>query len=93
LYIAFMPCRFTFALASALALATFPALAGTAADNSQRNSLPGVKGGYSIVTPVEADPAPATKPSGKFKVGDIDVHVSGSVIIDVGIGSVRAPRH
>jgi hypothetical protein len=87
-----MLCRLALTLAVAVALGALPALAG-AADNASQNSLPGVKGGYRIVKPVQSDPDQTTVSPGKFKIGDLDVHVSGSVIVDVGVGSVRTPKH
>ena len=58
-------------------------------------ALPGVAGGYSIVKPLpEPDEEPAQAGNGShFKVGDIDVRVSGSITVDVGAGSIRPPQH
>jgi len=61
-----------------------------------QKGLPGVEGGYSIVKPREEvlQPEPDTLPSqdGALKVGDWDVRISGSVIVDIGTMKPRSNR-
>lgn len=63
------------------------------ADQSSRSKsdmLPGVDGGYSIVTPApEPLEAPAATDGNMFKFGDWDVRVSGSVSVEIGSGPSR----
>ncbi len=57
--------------------------------------LPGVSDSYSLVKPAQPQPEPDNydPASGRqFKVGDMDVRISGSVIVDVGAGDLPAPR-
>jgi len=86
----------------AIAIVVF-AIAGLAngtafADDSsaalQKGTLPGVTGDYRIAKPApEPDDALPATGNGQFKIGDTDVRISGSVIIDVGAGSTGLPRH
>lgn len=88
------PVRSNFVALAMMALSTSTVFAGETAKQAAK-SLPGVDGGYSIVKP----PAPQPEPDNydpatgrQFKVGDMDVRISGSVIVDVGAGSIPAPR-
>ena len=70
------------------------AVAGEPAKPS-KGSLTGVDGGYRIVQPAAPQPEPDDTSNGanrQFKIGDMDVRISGSVIVDVGAGAVSAPR-
>lgn len=62
---------------------------------SSSNDLPGVEGDFRIVKP-RADvlePEPDTPPQdGVVKVGDWDVRISGSVIVDIGTMKPRSDR-
>ncbi|OQM73231.1 hypothetical protein [Manganibacter manganicus] len=85
-------CRFPLALCGPLALlAIAPAFAGDAANPSAKSILPGVEGDYRIVRPVEAEQADTN--ASHFKIGNVDVRVSGSITIDVGVGSTKTPKH
>lgn len=86
--------RLNFAVLALVVVTASAAFAGEAGKQAAK-PLPGVKGGYSIVKPV----APQPEPDGydpatgrQFKVGDMDVRISGSVIVDVGAGDIPAPR-
>ncbi|TDR31478.1 hypothetical protein [Aquamicrobium defluvii] len=61
---------------------------------SAQGDLPGVDGAYSIVTPLppEPDTKPASGQFGRFRVGNLDVKVSGKLTYDIGIGSLRTPK-
>lgn len=89
--------RALFKLNLAALMVAAPLSAGFAAEAGKQagRPLPGVNGGYSIVKP----PAPQPEPDGydpatgrQFKVGDMDVRISGSVVVDIGAGSIPAPR-
>lgn len=77
--------------------AGFAVAAGAASAKDAATSsvppLPGVEDGYSIVKPqpepLEADPAAG---SGQFRIGDMDVRISGRVIVDIGVGNVPLPH-
>lgn len=62
--------------------------AGPALASDARKDLPGVEGGYRIVKPLEEvlEPEPDIPPraDGAVKIGDWDVRISGSVIVDIG---------
>lgn len=77
------------ALLSAGALGE-PARAGDRAGASP--SLPGVSGDYKLVKSLEPEPEDPPSQGAQFKIGDVDVRVSGSIIVDIGVGSVRPPR-
>lgn len=81
------------ALAAGL-LSTSSGFAGDAGKQAAK-PLPGVDGGYSIVKPAAPQPEPEDYDPAvgrQFKVGDMDVRISGSVIVDVGAGNLPAPR-
>jgi hypothetical protein len=74
-------------------------LAGTAsaADSApaKKATLPGVTSDYRITKPAplpEPDDAAPGVDNGRFKVGDVDVRISGSITIDVGVGAIQPPR-
>ncbi len=82
---------------AALAVALFSTTTGFAGEAGKQAAkpLPGVNGGYSIVKPAAPQPEPDDydPASGRrFKVGDMDVRISGSVIVDIGAGNLPAPR-
>ncbi|MFE0015560.1 hypothetical protein ACFWXH_11995 [Mesorhizobium sp. NPDC059054] len=86
--------RTNFAALAILALSAPIALAGEATRQTAK-PLPGVNGGYSIVKPAAPQPEPDDYDPAtgrQFKVGDMDVRISGSVIVDVGAGDIPAPR-
>jgi hypothetical protein len=68
---------------------------GAFADDTTKK-LPGVSGDYRIAKPAPQpepdDPLPAGT-NGSFKIGDTDVKISGSIIVDVGVGGIRPPNH
>ena len=86
--------RTGFVLAVMAAFGCGMAMAKDAA-KAPSKTLPGVSEGYSIVKPLpEPDDEPAQSGTGNhFKVGDVDVRISGSIIFDVGVGSVHPSRH
>lgn len=70
------------------------AFAEDSSASTQKGTLPGVTGDYRIAKPApEPDDALPATGNGQFKIGDTDVRISGSVIIDVGAGSTGLPRH
>ncbi|MBN9251072.1 MAG: hypothetical protein J0I86_10910, partial [Mesorhizobium sp.] len=73
-------------LTCALFCLSSTALAGSNT-NSQTN-LPGVTGDYRIVKPPQAEPddTAGQDKTGQFKIGNVDVRISGDVTIDVGVG-------
>lgn len=76
-------------------LAILPQTVSAVAGEPAKGALPGVDGGYRIVQPAAPQPEPDDASSGmnrQFKIGDMDVRISGSVIVDVGAGAVSAPR-
>lgn len=78
------------AVAGALMLA-----GGAFANDSQKGSLPGVAGDYRIAKPApqpEPDDAFPANGNGRFKIGDTDVRISGSITVDVGAGGIKPPR-
>lgn len=79
----------------AVACAAVPAGAGDAA--GVKTGLPGVTGGYAIVTPMPdppSAPSPAEDPAAKnaggrgmtFQAGNFEVTVTGSVAVEIGFG-------
>lgn len=78
-------------LSASLALAAGAAVAKDAAKTSAQ-PLPGVDDGYSIVKPQpEPDDALPAAP-GQFRIGDMDVRISGFVQADIGFGKVPPPH-
>jgi hypothetical protein len=74
--------------------ATLPAGAAEAgAKPAPVPPLPGVEGGYRIVRPAPQAEPDAPADAGHFRIGDIDVHVSGSIAVDIGVGSIRPRAH
>ena len=81
-----------------LAFAGLMSVAAFAEDSSptQKGALPGVTGDYRIANPApqpEPDDAFPSNGNGQFKIGDTDVRISGSITVDVGVGSIGPPRH
>jgi hypothetical protein len=75
-----------------LSLMAGPASADQTSERKSRDALPGVEGGYSIVTPA---PEPLEAPAmddGYFKVGDWDVRISGSVMFQIGASSADSDK-
>lgn len=66
------------------------ATSSLADDAKKPTSLPGVNGGYSIVTP-EAE-EPTEKDDGPIKVGHWELTISGYVWVQVGSGSTGDGR-
>ncbi|PLP58554.1 hypothetical protein CYK37_12755 [Mesorhizobium loti] len=82
---------------AALAIALLSTSTGVASEAGKQAAkpLPGVNGGYSIVKPATPQPEPDNYDPAlgrQFKVGDMDVRISGSVIVDIGAGAIPAPR-
>ncbi|HMM64310.1 MAG TPA: hypothetical protein PKD01_09300 [Mesorhizobium sp.] len=82
-------------LSSLLAAAFMPAaaLAGDNAQPASDGALPGVAGGYHIVRPAPVPEPEEPAATGHFRVGDVEVRVSGSLTVDIGAGSIRPPAH
>lgn len=78
-----------------IAVAAITSGTAFAGDNStppHEGTLPGVTNDYRIAKPA-ADPDDAVPSgNGQFRIGDTDVRISGSIIFDVGAGSMKAPR-
>lgn len=75
-------------------LSASAALAGDTGKQVQK-PLPGVNGGYSIVKPAAPQPEPDDYDPAtgrQFKVGNMDVRISGSVTVDIGAGDISTPR-
>jgi len=95
------PSRTLHRVIAAVAVALASLVSGTAfaGDNSAptpKGALPGVTGDYRIAKPApvpEPDDAFPSNGNGQFKIGDTDVRISGSIIVDVGAGSIGLPRH
>jgi len=79
------PTRLLRATAACLALAMLAAPGIAAEKQKPASSLPGVDGGYSIVTPEPAEPV--EKDDGPMKVGKWELTISGYVWVQVGNGS------
>lgn len=61
---------------------------------ADKAALPGVDGDHAIVQPrPEPDEALPAGQNGAFKIGNTDVRISGSIIVDIGTGSIRPPAH
>ena len=84
------PHRLTLILAGAVACVSSVAHADSSHKPTPR--LPGVDGGYSIVQPLKAEPDQTAPNTGQFRIGDVDVHISGDITIDVGVGSTRPTK-
>lgn len=58
------------------------------------NDLPGVEPQKPIVQPLPEpnDDQASTTEDGRIKVGDWDVKVSGSIIVDIGVGNIKPPK-
>lgn len=70
------------------------AFAGDSTTSSANDALPGVTSDYRIAKPApEPDDALPAGENGTFKIGDTDVRISGSIIIDVGAGKTGLPHH
>lgn len=69
------------------------AFAGDTPKPSAKTVLPGVSGDYRIVKPMEAEPVDDAAGGSQFKIGDVDVRISGEITVDIGAGSIRPPRH
>ncbi|MER8486297.1 hypothetical protein [Mesorhizobium sp. M1322] len=59
--------------------------------SSQNGTLPGVADDYRIAKPAP-EPDDAVPSDGQFKIGDMDVRISGSITVDVGAGEINVPR-
>ncbi len=89
-----------FRVFSALVLVTAgPALAGSRQAPAKRpaqagTGLPGVDRGFTLVTPLPAEPDDAPRPGqfGQFRAGNFDVKVSGKLTFDIGVGKLPPPR-
>ncbi|GLS31919.1 hypothetical protein SAMN04488498_102526 [Mesorhizobium albiziae] len=94
--LAFTPLSRISILFAGIAFVGLPGTGALAHAAEAQKALPGVEGGYSIVKPREEvlQPEPDTPPSqdGVLKVGDWDVRISGSVIVDIGTMKPRSNR-
>jgi|CXWK01.1.fsa_nt_gi hypothetical protein len=64
-----------------------------APSTAQAESLPGVKQPEQTVQPLpEPIDQQATTDKGAVRVGDWDVKVSGSIIVDIGAGNIKRPK-
>jgi hypothetical protein len=70
------------------AFASVPA----AAMAQDAHPLPGVKQPEPIVQELKPEPMAEQATPGTFKVGNFDVKVSGSVIVDIGVNVRKPPR-
>lgn len=77
------------------ALFCLSSTASAGSNTSSHTNLPGVTGDYRIVKPPDAEPddTAVQDKTGQFKIGNVDVRISGDVTIDVGVGSIRPPNH
>ncbi|MER9302378.1 hypothetical protein [Mesorhizobium sp. M0496] len=93
------PPRTLYRVIAILALACLSsgtAFAGDGSAQARKGALPGVAGDYRIARPTpqpEPDDAFPGNGNGQFKIGDTDVRISGSITVDVGVGSIGQPRH
>ena len=55
-------------------------------------ALPGVDGGYRIVRPMPEPENVDPEAGSRFRIGDMDVRIGGSIVVDIGAGDVRRPR-
>lgn len=81
-------------VAAALLAAAAPAAAQGRHRSADSHDLPGVKGGYSIVTEPQPAPEPDTAlpadNGGWIRIGDhTEIRISGSVSYQIGFSSVR----
>lgn len=82
-------------LAGAACLSLWGASARAQSSSKPGNDLPGVEGDFRIVKPRAEilEPEPDTpSQDGVVKVGDWDVRISGSVIVDIGTMKPRSGR-
>ncbi|WP_315920180.1 hypothetical protein [Mesorhizobium sp. SP-1A] len=79
---------------AAIIIASAPgvAFAGNSQQPRSSGSLPGVDGSYRIVKPLPEPDEPDAATGNRFRIGNMDVRVSGSVIVDVGAGSLGSPK-
>ena len=69
-----------------------PASAKDIRPSDQAAALPGVNEDYTIVQPKpEPDDALPAGQNGALRIGNTDVRISGSIIVDIGAGSIRPP--
>ena len=74
--------------------ATLPAAAADAgARSAPAPALPGVEGNYRIVRPAPQAEPEVPADAGHFKIGGMDVRVSGSIAVDIAVGSVKPRAH
>jgi hypothetical protein len=87
--------RITALLAGAVSFGLWSGIALAQSSSKPGNDLPGVEGDYRIVKPRAEilEPEPDAQPQdGAVKVGDWDVKISGSVIVDIGTMKPRSDR-
>jgi len=77
----------------------FATISATFADDApsrpgSKDALPGVNGDYKIVKPAvpEPDGQLDNTSAGRFKIGNMDVRIGGSLTVDIGGGSIASPR-
>lgn len=76
-----------------IATSTFAAAAEAGTTTNANKALPGVEGNYSIVRPAMPEPDTQAEDTSKnFKVGNTEVHIGGSVRVDIQAGSLSAPH-
>lgn len=85
--------HFSVPLFAGLLFLAAPALADQPPRNPPAPALPGVEGGYSIVTPApEPMDSQAATDDGYIKMGDWDLRISGSVMFQVGATSASSDK-
>ncbi|NGN40552.1 hypothetical protein G6N74_05700 [Mesorhizobium sp. CGMCC 1.15528] len=75
----------------AILIAVFAAMPFAAAAEDA-HPLPGVTQPEPIVQDLKPEPSSDPATPGTFKVGNFDVKISGSVIVDVGVNVRKPPR-
>ncbi len=81
------------ALAIAIGFVLQGGMAVAADSKTGTGALPGVTSDYRIAKPAPQpeDALPAGE-NGTFKIGNTDVRISGTITVDVGVGSIKPPR-
>ena len=76
------------AIALGVTLFTAAAMAQGASPPQSQSALPGVDGNYRIVKPAppEPDDRSGNVSGSRFKIGNMDVRIGGSVTVEVGAG-------
>lgn len=92
---AIVPAALVTAIAALGLAAASAASAGEPAKSPKsprQTGLPGVQGDYHIVRPMPEPDDPDPAAAGRFRIGDMDVRIGGSITVDIGAGSLPPPR-